>query len=149
MICLLSQDEYCWTISPCLEIKRKETTQTSKIKPKHKFKSFHLNCQLIAENLGSLDGLLNKLHICLIAHITMFEILGVLCIRLKLYTWIWRIKLWQNYAMTRKYSAENIRKLSNSCASNYLHMHLWCFKTAENFILLVQFWNTADQKAEL
>lgn len=49
---------------------------------------------------------------CLSAHMTMFEILAILCIRFKLYIWIWSIKLWQNYAMTRKHSAEKILKQS-------------------------------------
>lgn len=70
----------------------------------------------------------------------MFEILEVLCIRLKLYAASEALNFDRTVLpkLTRKHSTEKILKQSISCASNYPDMHLRCFKTAENFILPIQ-----------
>lgn len=65
-------------------------------------------------------------HFCLSAHIIMFEILEMLCIRLKLYAASEALNFDRTALakLTRKHSTEKILKQSISCASNYPDMHL-------------------------
>lgn len=114
----------------------------------HKRTTFTLTLQIISEIQVILGGVLTKLHISFSVKnlvkplwlTIIFDILAVLCIRLKLYGASEALNFDRNILgkLIRKHSTEKILRQSISCVSNYLHIHLWHFKTVD-FLLLFFF----------